>query len=278
MQVIETAAEMRRARAALKGRVALVPTMGALHAGHMSLVKLARARSSNTVASLFVNPMQFGPNEDFSHYPRPRERDLEMFRDAGVNVVFAPSTAEVYPPGESARVDPGAIGTVLEGAHRPGHFTGVATVVTKLFALVRPDVAVFGEKDAQQVRVVRGITRDLMLGVEIVAAPTVREPDGLALSSRNVLLKPEDRAVAPVLFQALSAAKDAWQRGERRGVSLKDAARAVFADVGQAEVEYVSAADPETLSEVDVARGPVLVSLAVRFGNVRLIDNVTLTL
>ena len=192
--------------------------------------------------------------------------------------MFAPSTAEVYPPGESTRVDPGPIGTVLEGAHRPGHFLGVATVVTKLFALVRPDVAVFGEKDAQQVRVVRRIARDLMTGVEIAVAPTVREGDGLALSSRNVFLKPEDRAAAPALYQALTAARGAWQRGERRGARLKDAARAVLAEVSQAEVEYVSAADPETLAEVDVAHGPVLVSMAVRFGKVRLIDNVTLSL
>ena len=277
MQVIETAAGMRSARAALKGRVSLVPTMGALHAGHMSLVRLARSQSDSVVASLFVNPTQFGPNEDFAQYPRPRERDLQMFRDAGVDVVYAPLASEVYPPGDSTTVDPGEMGTMLEGAHRPGHFAGVATVVTKLFVLIKPDVAVFGEKDAQQVRVIKRLTSDLMLGVEIAVAPTVREEDGLALSSRNVLLKPEDRAAAPAIYQSLRAAMDAWQKGERRGPAICHAVRTVLSGVPQAEVEYVSAADPETLAEVGLTSGPVLVSLAVRFGSVRLIDNVTLT-
>jgi pantoate--beta-alanine ligase len=276
MKVIESVGEMRRARAGLEGRVALVPTMGALHAGHISLVKRARGLADHVVASLFVNPAQFGPGEDFSRYPRPRERDLEKFREAGVEIVFAPAIAEVYPPGESARVDPGAIGRVLEGAHRAGHFTGVATVVTKLFAIVRPDVAVFGEKDAQQVRVIRQVTRDLMLGTEIAVAPTVREPDGLAMSSRNVFLKPGERAVAPVLYLALGAVRAAWGRGERRGEALRQAALSVLAEVPAVAVEYVSVADPDTLAELDDVKGAALVSMAVRLGGTRLIDNVTL--
>jgi pantoate--beta-alanine ligase len=199
-----------------------------------------------------------------------------MFHRAGVDIVFTPPVEEVYPPSESTRVDPGEIGTILEGKFRPGHFVGVATVVTKLFALIRPDVAVFGEKDAQQVRVIRCITRDLMLGVEIVAGPTVREPDGLAMSSRNVFLKGHDRAAAAVLYRALTAAQALWDRGERRGNALRRAAQDVLAEVPSAQVEYVSVAEPDTLAELDVAVGPALVSMAVRVGGVRLIDNITL--
>ena len=276
MKVIESAGEMRRARVELRGRVALVPTMGALHAGHISLVRHAHGLADHVVASLFVNPAQFGPSEDFSSYPRPRKRDLELFREAGVEIVFAPAVEEVYPPGESTRVDPGAIGRVLEGAHRPGHFTGVSTVVAKLFAIVRPDVAVFGEKDAQQVRVIRQITRDLLLGVEIAVAPTVREPDGLAMSSRNAFLKPSERAVAPVVHLALGAARAAWDRGERRGDALRQAALTVLAEVPAATVQYVSVADPDTLAELDDVKGAALVSMAVQLGTTRLIDNITL--
>ncbi len=276
MKVIETAAEIRAARGAMSGSVALVPTMGALHAGHMSLVTIAHERAKHVVASLFVNPAQFGPGEDFLRYPRPRERDLEMFRAAGVGTVFTPTVEEVYPQGESTRVDPGPIATVLEGAHRPGHFTGVATVVTKLFTLIRPDVAVFGQKDAQQVRVIRQITRDLMLGVEVVAAPTVREPDGLAMSSRNVYLIGEQRVAATVLRRALLATEAKWRGGERRGAELKKVALDLLAAEPLARTEYVSVADTETLIELDVVSVIALVSLAVRIGGTRLIDNITL--
>jgi pantoate--beta-alanine ligase len=276
MQVIETVEEMRRVRALLPGKVALVPTMGALHGGHISLVKRARDLADNVVASLFVNPAQFGPGEDFSRYPRPRERDIEVFRDAGVDVVFAPAVAEMYPPGDSTRVDPGDIGSVLEGAYRPGHFTGVSTVVTKLFVLVRPHVAVFGAKDAQQVLVIRRVNSDLLLGVEIAVAPTVREPDGLAMSSRNVYLKGGDRAAAAVLYKALMAVMAAWERGERRAESLRQVAETVLAEVPRARAEYVSVADPETLVELSNVKGAALVSMAVRIGPVRLIDNITL--
>ncbi len=276
MRVIKTVAEMRRARAKLKGSVGLVPTMGALHAGHMALVARAKRDTYNAVVSIFVNPTQFGPDEDFARYPRPIEKDLKLCRKAGVAIAFTPTTEEMYPHGESMRVDPGDIGRVLEGKSRPGHFLGVSTVVTKLFGIVRPDVAYFGEKDAQQVRVIRRINQDLALGVKVVAVPTVREPDGLALSSRNVYLRTQDRVVAPVLFRSLQAARGAWQRGERRGSALRQVALAVLAEVPDARVDYVSVADPETLAEIDIAKGPALVSMAVRIGRVRLIDNTTL--
>ena len=276
MQIIESIAGMRKARAALTGSVALVPTMGALHAGHMALVAMASAQADHVVASLFVNPAQFGPTEDFAQYPRPRERDIAMFRDGGVDTVFAPPTEEMYPPGESARVDPGPIGAVLEGKHRPGHFTGVSTVVAKLFNIVRPDVAFFGEKDAQQVRVIRQINRDLMFGIEIVAVPTVREQDGLAMSSRNVHLQGPDRAAAAVLYRALTAVRALSERGERRGEALRRAALDVLAEVPRARVQYVSVADPETLAELPEVKGPALVSMAVYVGGTRLIDNITL--
>jgi pantoate--beta-alanine ligase len=277
MQVISTIAALRTARAGLAAPVGLVPTMGALHAGHAALIRSARRSCASVVVTIFVNPAQFGPREDLSRYPRPLENDLRLCRENGADIVFTPSAGEIYPDGESTRVDPGAIGSVLEGKSRPGHFTGVATVVSKLFILTKPDVAYFGEKDAQQVRVVRRIARDLLFDLRIEVVPTVREADGLALSSRNVYLPAAGRKAAPDLHRALQAARAAWLRGERRGESLRAAALAILQETPGAVVDYVSVADPETLAELVTVDGPALVSLAVRIGETRLIDNITLT-
>jgi pantoate--beta-alanine ligase len=227
METIRAEADLRRALDPCRARgerVGLVPTMGALHEGHLSLVRLARERALRVVATVFVNPAQFGPGEDFARYPRQPERDAEMLAGAGCDVLFLPEVEAVYPPGHATWIVPGGPAEGLEGACRPGHFRGVATVVCALFGLVRPDVAVFGRKDAQQLAVVRRMVQDLHLPVEIVPAPTIREPDGLALSSRNAYLSPAERRAAPVLHRALEAARAAIEgveRGERRGDEVR---------------------------------------------------------
>lgn len=246
--------------------------MGALHEGHASLVRRARQESSAVVASIFVNPTQFGPHEDFSRYPRDEDADLAMLESLGVDIAFVPTVEEVYPPGASTTVDVGRVGEMLEGAARPGHFRGVATVVSILFSLVRPDVAWFGQKDGQQVVVVRRLVRDLGLPVDVRVGPTVRDPDGLALSSRNVFLSPQERRAAPVLFRALRASAEAVSRGERDAEQLRDAMRRVLAAEPLARPDYVSVADAETLDELAVLDRPALASLAVRFNATRLID------
>jgi len=267
---------MREARTDMQSPVGLVPTMGALHAGHEALLDRGRDESAVLVASLFVNPTQFGPDEDFGRYPRDRDRDLAIFERHGVDAVFAPPVAEMYPEGETTRVDTGNLGEVLEGAGRPGHFLGVATVVTKLFAVVRPDLAFFGEKDAQQLRIVRRLARDLVLGVDVVGVPTVREPDGLALSSRNRYLEGENRRAAAVLYRSLREARSLWEAGERDADALRALVREVFASEPLAELDYVSIADPDSLDELTTVDGPALMSLAARVGNTRLIDNTVL--
>jgi pantoate--beta-alanine ligase len=256
--------------------VGFVPTMGALHEGHLALVRRARAECEHVAASIFVNPTQFGPHEDLDRYPRPLERDLALLRAERVDLVFLPSVEEMYPPGSDTVVVPGAIARRLEGRTRPGHFRGVATVVTKLLNIVQPDRAYFGEKDGQQLRVVQALVRDLCLPVEIVPVPTVREPDGLALSSRNVYLTPEQRRAATMLSRALQAARERWQAGERRGAALRRAMQAVIDAEPLATADYVSVADPQTLRELRYATGDAFISLAVRIGGVHLIDNVTL--
>jgi pantoate--beta-alanine ligase len=276
VRVIETVAGMRGARSGLAGPVALVATMGALHAGHEAHLVKARTLAAVVVGSLFVNPTQFGPDEDLAGYPRPRERDLEIFERTGADIVFAPATREMYPAGESVRVHPGSIGNPLEGSRRPGHFTGVATIVAKLFNIIRPDIATFGEKDAQQLRVVRQLNRDLMFGVEIVPIPTVREPDGLAMSSRNVYLNTAERAAAPVLYRALCRANEAWNAGERDSERLRRLMQGVLAREPLAQPDYVSVADPGTLEELSTAAGDALASMAVRIGPAHLIDNLLL--
>ena len=276
MRVIETAAEMQAARECLTRPVGFVPTMGALHDGHATLVRRARAESAAVVTSLFVNPAQFGPDEDYAGYPRDRDRDLAIFEESGADVVFTPSVDEMYPPGGATIVDPGPLGEILEGRYRPGHFRGVATVVSKLFAIVRPDRAYFGEKDAQQLRIIRALDRDLRFGIEIVGVPTVRAADGLALSSRNVYLNAEERRQASAIFRSLKAAQDKWAAGERKAASLRTVVYAVIGTAPLLRPEYVSVADGESLAEVDSVVGPALVSLAVQVGKARLIDNMTL--
>jgi pantoate--beta-alanine ligase len=271
--VVRTRRELREALAGAARPVGLVPTMGWLHGGHSSLIERARGESATVVVTIFVNPRQFGEATDFTQYPRDEARDLEICTAAGVDLVFAPSVEEVYPPDFDTTVSVGAIARPLEGAARPGHFDGVATVVAILFALVGAERAYFGAKDAQQVRVIRRMALDLALPTEVIACPTVRESDGLAMSSRNARLSPAGRAAAPVLRRALLAARAAWTDGERSGQALRDTMLRVLATEPLAEVDYVSVADDATLAELDEVGGPALLSLAVRFDGVRLIDN-----
>ncbi len=274
---------MRAARAALAGSVGFVPTMGFLHEGHLSLVRAARAGNDHVVASIFVNPTQFGPNEDFASYPRDPDRDLGMLREAGVDLVFVPSTEEMYTADTQTYVDAGPMAEALEGAQRPGHFRGVATVVLKLFNIVRPTRAYFGRKDAQQLAVIKAIVRDLNLDVEIVPVATVRQDgeglpaeSGLAMSSRNSYLSAEERNAALVLWESLSLAKEMWTRGARDADQYRRRVRELIEAEPRARIDYVSVADPVSLRELDRVQGPALVSLAVRIGRTRLIDNVTL--
>ena len=271
--VVRTRAGLRAALAAAARPVGLVPTMGWLHDGHRALMRAARAEAATSVVSIFVNPRQFQEATDFTQYPRDEPRDLAICAEEGVDLVFAPGVEEVYPPGFDTRVAVGAIAAPLEGAARPGHFDGVATVVAILFNLVDAERAYFGQKDAQQVMVIRQMARDLAIGTEVVACPTVREPDGLALSSRNVHLTAAERAAAPVLHRALLAARSAWEAGERDAEILRSAMARVLADEPLARPEYVSIADGATLAELGRVDRPALASLAVRFGSTRLIDN-----
>jgi len=273
MQVVRTRADLRRVLASAPRPVGLVPTMGWLHAGHVSLVERARAESATVVMSIFVNPRQFGEARDFEQYPRNEARDLERAEAAGVDIVFAPGVDEVYPPGFDTVVSVGAIARPLEGAARPGHFDGVATVVAILFALVGAERAYFGMKDYQQVAVIRRMALDLALPTAVVACPTVREPDGLALSSRNARLSVEGRARASVLHRALEAGGALVRAGERSADAVRGAVLDVLASEPAAEVDYVSAADPDTLAELTAIAGRALLSLAVRVEGVRLIDN-----
>ncbi|GAA3002836.1 pantoate--beta-alanine ligase [Streptosporangium longisporum] len=256
------------------GTLALVPTMGALHEGHRSLVRLARERADQVAVSIFVNPLQFGPAEDFSRYPRTFEADLEICRAEGVGIVFAPSAEEMYPPGRQVGVSAGAMGSIVEGEFRPGHLDGVLTVVLKLFNLVRPDVAVFGQKDAQQLAMIRRMVADLNVPVTVVGAPTVREPDGLALSSRNRYLSPRDRQVALALSRALTEGS-----AEHAATRVRRAARAVLDAEPSLALDYLVLVDPATFTEVgDDHAGEAILAVAARVGSTRLIDNVTLTL
>lgn len=277
MQVVSTRAQVREARAEL-GAIGLVPTMGFLHEGHLSLVRRAKAENDAVAVSIFVNPKQFDRPDDFSTYPRDTERDLDLLRREGVDLVWTPGVEDMYPPGFASSVHVDGPALRLEGAHRPGHFTGVATVVTILLNVVGPRRAYFGQKDAQQCRVVRQFADDLGLPVEIVVADTHREADGLAMSSRNVNLDARQRAAAPVLRRALDGAEEAWAAGELDADLLRGRMAETIETETLAELEYVSVADPDALTEldrIDPGRG-ALASLAVRFGDVRLIDNTLL--
>jgi pantoate--beta-alanine ligase len=257
-------------------RVALVPTMGFLHEGHLCLVDEARRRAERVVMSIFVNPLQFGPTEDLDRYPRDLPRDRRLAEARGVDALFLPTEAMMYPAGSEIRVVPGTTGARWEGAARPGHFAGVLTVVAKLFHLVEPDVACFGRKDVQQAILVRQMVRDLDWAIEIVIVPTVRESDGLALSSRNAYLSAEDRRAALGLSAALREAHEAWQEGERRPETIEARMRRTLATFPQATVEYIAIADPMTLAPVSIVEPETVVAIAARVGVTRLIDNIAL--
>ncbi len=267
---------MRSTLGRLRGSVGLVPTMGFLHAGHMALVSRARAENHVVVVTIFVNPTQFGPNEDLATYPRDLDRDLALLQQAGVDLVFIPDASEMYPEGFSSYVTVEGLSERLEGASRPGHFRGVATVVAKLFNIVPADHAYFGQKDAQQVVVIKRMVRDLNFRHEIVVVPTVRVEDGLALSSRNVYLNGEEQQAALALSRGLFLARDLYQAGERDAETLRSAVRRVLAAEPLARTDYVTVSDAETLEELDRIDRPALVAVAASIGRTRLIDNVPL--
>jgi pantoate--beta-alanine ligase len=277
VKVVRTRAEVRDARAVLAEPVGFVPTMGALHEGHTSLVRKAREDNASVVASVFVNPTQFGPNEDFTRYPRDEQADLAMLDEHRVDLAFVPSVAQIYPPGVSTSVDVGILGDRLEGAARPGHFRGVATVVTILLNLVRPTRAYFGQKDGQQSIVVKRFVHDLGLPVDVVVCPTVRESDGLAMSSRNRYLETVERLEAPSLYRALVAAETAVAKGQTSAEDLRAAMRLELATATLGTADYVSIADAETLEELETLDRPALASLAVRFPSARLIDSLPIS-
>lgn len=276
MRVVEKVVELRAARARLPEPMGLVPTMGFLHEGHLALVRAAREQNASLAASIFVNPKQFGPSEDLASYPRDLDRDLELLDAAGVDLVFVPPTEEIYPPGFSTQVDVGPIGEVLEGARRPGHFRGVATVVARLFALFQPGRAYFGQKDAQQCVVIKKLTAEIGFPIEIVVIPTVREPDGLALSSRNIYLTSAQRVAARVLSTSLRAASERYAGGERDADALRALVRQLVEGEPLVSLDYVSVADAVTLEEIERVDRPALVSMAARVGRARLIDNTSL--
>lgn len=272
MQILHSVPAVRAARQEAQGSLGLVPTMGYLHAGHMALVRAARDANDHCWATVFVNSLQFGQNEDFNTYPRDLPRDLALFEEAGVDAVFVPEAETMYTADFSTYVDVAKLTDRLEGAARPGHFRGVTTVVCKLLNIVQPYRVYLGRKDAQQLRVIRRMVRDLNIPTTIVPVETVREPDGLALSSRNVYLKPDERQAASVLFQALQAAQQRFAAGERNADALRAAMQAVLTQEPLVSVDYVSIADDENLEELTTIERPALVSLAARIGTTRLID------
>ena len=276
MKIVETIADLKSSRNKLAEPVGFVPTMGYLHEGHLALVRQARAENPSVVVSIFVNPTQFGPQEDFEQYPRDPQRDLAMLDKEGTDVVFMPSADEMYPPNFKGWVEVGKLAERLEGASRPGHFRGVATVVARLFDIVQPDKAYFGQKDAQQLMVIKQMVADLNLSVKIVAAPTVREHDGLAMSSRNTYLNPDERKQATVLYQALTLAQKLYSDGEKDAKVIRRQMAELIQKQPLADIDYISIADAETLDELDTVRPPALVSMAVKIGRTRLIDNVVL--
>ena len=276
MRVIETVAGIREVRDKEHGKVGLVPTMGYLHEGHLSLVRLARKENSLVVVSIFVNPSQFGPGEDLASYPRDTDRDLRLLKKEGTDLIFAPAAKEMYPPGFNTWVDIEHLTELLEGNSRPGHFRGVATVVAKLFNIVQPDRAYFGQKDAQQALVIKKMVAELNMNLEIVVGKTIRESDGLAMSSRNSYLNLEERQSATVLYKSLSLAKQLCQDGETGADALRREMQLLIQQQPAAEIDYISIADASTLEELKVIDRPALASLAVRIGKTRLIDNILL--
>ena len=276
MRVLSTIPEFKQARQEVTASVGFVPTMGYLHEGHLVLARRAKVENGIVAVSIFVNPTQFGPTEDFARYPRDPDRDLSLLEKEGVDWVFMPSVEDMYPKGSSSWVDVEKVTDRLEGAVRPGHFRGVATVVAKLFNIVQSTRAYFGQKDAQQVVVIKKMVADLNMNLEVVVVPTVREPDGLAMSSRNVYLNPQERQAALVLWKSLNLARQLWLEGERKAEIVRQQMASLIQKEPLARIEYISIAHPETLEELTEIDQPVLVSLAVRVGKTRLIDNVTL--
>lgn len=276
MKIVSSLLDLRAARLSLDGTVGLVPTMGYLHEGHLSLVSRAKAENQNVIVTIFVNPTQFGPNEDLSKYPRDLERDLSLLRPLGVDVVWTPTAEIMYPPGYQTWVEVEALTSPLEGAMRPGHFRGVTTVVAKLFNATQPTKAYFGQKDAQQAAAIRRMAVDLNFPLEVIICPTTREADGLAMSSRNKYLSEAERKAATVLFRALSAAKELYEGGERDAERIRGTMKEVLTAEPLAQMQYVSCADYDTLEELGTVTGKTLLSMAVYFGKTRLIDNFVL--
>ncbi len=276
MEIAETIPRMKALRQNVTSSVGFVPTMGYLHEGHLSLVKQAKAENSIVVVSIFVNPTQFGPQEDFKAYPRDTERDLSLLKTAKTDIVFMPSPEEMYPSEFNTWVEVHQLTDRLEGKSRPGHFRGVTTVVAKLLNIVEPTRAYFGQKDAQQALVIQKMAFDLNMNLEIIVSPTVRECDGLAMSSRNTYLNPQERKAATVLFQALTIARQMREKGEIKAERLRQEIISIISKEPLANIDYVSVADAQTLEELDTADRPSLVSLAVRIGKTRLIDNTLL--
>ena len=274
MIILTTVADIVAACERTERPLGLVPTMGYLHAGHLALVQRAREESRTVVVSIFVNPTQFAPTEDLATYPRDMERDLGLLEKENVDIVFAPPQNELYPPGYATYVDVEGVTARLEGERRPGHFRGVATVVTKLLAIVKPDRSYFGQKDGQQAVVVKRLNQDLNLGSEIVVVPTVREPDGLALSSRNLYLTAEERRAAPVLYRSLCRVRELWRQRQRDAEALRQEMVGIITTEPLAQLDYVSIADATTLEELQRVDGPAMVSVAASFSKARLIDNV----
>jgi len=278
MQVIRTAAEMREVRSRISGSVGLVATLGGIHAGHTVHMDTLRPQCDVLVGSLFLNPTQFSASEDLSSYPADEAADIAEFESHGVDILFAPSVEEMYPQDEEVpQVDPGPAAKFLDGAHRSGHFEGVATVVARLFSIISPNKATFGEKDAQQLRVIQHINEMLELGIEIIMIPTVRDPDGAALSSRNAYLSPEEREAATILFKALAVAKLSWDSGERNSEVLRFMMTAVLDGEPLATTEYAAIVDPDTFEDLEQAEYSARALLAVQIGNARLIDNLLLS-
>lgn len=276
MRNVSTLDELLSVRLSLFGTVGFVPTMGYLHKGHLSLIRRAKEECDHVIVSIFVNPTQFGPQEDLSKYPRDLDRDLNLIEPLGTDLIWMPTAEVMYPHGYQTWVEVEAITRPLEGAMRPGHFRGVTTVVAKLFNAVQPHRAYFGQKDAQQAAVIRQMTRDLSYPIEIVVCPIVREADGLAMSSRNVYLDAEQRKAATVLFRSLSAAKELYEAGERNAEKLRGKMTEVLAGEPLAKMQYVSCADYDTLEELSEINGKALLSMAVFVGKTRLIDNFVL--
>jgi pantoate--beta-alanine ligase len=277
MRVVRSIPDLKAARREIQGSLGFVPTMGYLHEGHLSLVRRAKAENDYGVVSIFVNPTQFLPSEDFRSYPRDEGRDLALLEKEGVDLVFLPEVKDIYPEDSSTFVIVEGLSNVLEGACRPSHFRGVATVVTKLFNLVEPTRAYFGQKDAQQALVIEKMVSDLDMNLELVVCPTIREKDGLAMSSRNIFLNAEERRSALVISRALFAARERWRAGERDGETLRRLMRQMIESVPGVQIDYISVADPVTLTELRQIKGSALASLAVKIGDTRLIDNVILS-